>query len=278
MPIDPSLFYGPTLYPQPGWLRVANLNGAVVVPHQFHIAADGDFRYSRKALTPVSGYKQQTVHSRGKTEINITMAGDLTVEGKGILNFLDPSFRGVIFPISILQGTELEYLESCYLKSLQLNGIAGQPVKFQLEAVSLTPPVPTSSLSLANYQHPVPSWASGNSMMDYWTIQHSIELSPTWWNNQNPLPAYYRPGFADLSFNYTLYNGFANYDAIQLGMGSLSLTAGVATSRSINGDGDGPKTYDVTLKSVSVNDDPFVTPSTLLINLLPQFSGYPDGI
>jgi hypothetical protein len=277
VPLDPSLFYGATLYPSPGWLRVGRINSVLCLVESYDVKVARTFSPQEWAIPVPAGPKQSTLHARGTQEIAFQVLGELTGEGSALLLLLSPQARGLIFPITVQQQDSVDVLSRCLLESFQVTAQAGGPVKFTLSGKCLDLPTQGTVLPWSGYQHPVPGWATGAPLVEAWTFQHATPLTPVWRNGPSVLPAYYRVGSSGWRGEVTTRGQLAAYSGFNLGVGLVELT-GLVGSQGVNSAQQEPRTYTSEVTNFSVTTDPLTPGVVVQVYPVPLYQGYPDGI
>lgn len=79
MTADPRIKYGPTITPRLGYLKMGLIGNTALSIDSASWSAENNFVHTNYAYTPVNGYKQKTLHSRGTTEISINLSGEVTL-------------------------------------------------------------------------------------------------------------------------------------------------------------------------------------------------------
>ena len=257
-PVTPNEAFGPTISPIGGSSKAAAVGNIPILLESTTIKQNNTFQFNRFALTPPSGPKQKTLHTRGTSELNFSISGDLSLESANILQFLSPAQRGKIFPIVVQQGSNTEYLSTCFMESFQLSGSPNGLIRFSLSGKSVSPLRSNPAVPNLVRHHPVPSWASGNLFVKTWSVTHSIQLSPNWFNTQSTLPAYYRPGESEYSLSISTAAVLKQYSNIALGLGVFGIISGTVNERGLNISGKDVKSYNITVSNVSLSPLPGV--------------------
>jgi hypothetical protein len=272
MNYNPNTNYGPTLLLEAGWKKAARVNGIDLLIDISSMEQRDSYQYTNYAVNPANGYKQKTLHSRGTVEINWSLSGDLFREDAGLLNFLLPANRGIIFPLSVMQGSDAQEIESAYLESCSFSSGGDQSVKYSLSGRGITPINDTIGWSLPPRYIPVPGWNSGNDLVRSWTLTMTNSLSPKWLNNQNLLPYYYRVSQTDYSLQITTVKTLQEYDTISLSLGSLVFITAIVTQRSTATSGKDVKSYQTEVTNVNPAAQTQTPAVNLTTNVLPDLS------
>jgi len=261
VPADPSDFSALTTA-YGGWLRSAKINGVTAYCDSATLDQGNNYQYTRYALTLPTGNRQKVLHTRGTREVSWSISGDLTTESSGLLNFLHPYYRGLIFPVAVLQSgyQESDYIASAMMENFSLQGAADGTIKYSISGKGLTNIVGAPSWTVTGHRHPVPGWASGNTLVRSWSVTHSISLQANWHNSQQVLPTYYRPAESEYTMQIQTLGTFAQYDTISLGVGTFTFVQGLVTKRAINYSGNDPKMYDCQVTNVHSGDEA-ITPA-----------------
>jgi hypothetical protein len=222
----------------------------------------------------------------GTTEIDWSLSGDLTKESSGLLNLLSPEARGLCFDyLEICQGFEGGRFNSINSYSLPWNsvtfsGSANQAISFSLNGKSILRPGTITSPLKNNLDHPIPSWATGNARIKSWTITHSVDQKPNWENNENNLPAYYRPGASSWNIQLTTVRALTEHTRIIFqGGGGFELLEGIVTSRGYQSGGrTSAFEYNLEIQNVRNSVDAF-SPSAVSITVpLWPSNLWPNGV
>ncbi len=274
--VDPSVFYGPSIFPPPGWLRTGVIGGVPVLLENWDIKVSADYSYNSFAQPVPMGPKQKTLHARGTSEVSFDLRGELTEESTPLILLLSPQFRGVPLGLEVQQQGSSNALDGCYVGSFNLSASSGQPVKFQLMGNSINWPVAGGSVPMLTYQHLVPSWATGNSLVESWNLKLTIPLIPVWRNGQSVLPTYYRFGDAECWLESTTVGQLQPYDSIALGVGGYVIS-GMVTAVGLVSSGRGVQTYPVAITSVDVFGNTLSEGAEVAVSA-PTYQGSPDGV
>lgn len=271
MPVDPNEVFGPTLNLAPGHLKVTSVNGFILGASSVSLDSANNYSYTNYAITPPSGPKQKVLHARGTSVSSFNVSGEVTQEGAGISSFLSSAIRGVQFAVIAGQGSSSGSLFACQLESFSMSGAPNGIVQFSASGKS--PLLVSGGGGLgAGLLHAVPAWSSGNDLVESWTVSHSIPLSPKFWNNQNPFPAYFRPGQSEHQMQITTVQELREYDTISVGIGGVIMVSGMITNRVANfGGRQEVRKFNVQVTNVNVAD------STLSVGMAPGAGGSPDG-
>lgn len=233
MPVDPSEVFGPPLNLAPGHLQVTSVNGALVGASSVSMDSANNFSYTNYAITPPAGPKQKVLHARGTSFSSFSVSGEVTQEGAGISGFLASAVRGLSFAVISGQGGSSASLFACQLENFSMTGSPNGIVQFSMSGKSPLLVSGGGGLS-AGQLHPVPTWSSGNELVESWTVSHAVPLTPKFWNNQNPFPAYFRPGQSEHSLQITTVQELREYDTISVGINGVVMVSGMITSRVAN--------------------------------------------
>lgn len=260
MSVNPSVSYGATISTRLGYLKAASISGAIVSLENGTWNSNNNFAYTNYAYTPPTGNKQKVIHARGTSEVSVSLSGNLTTEAAGVfLSLLSSSSRGQTYPVAIQQDNPGTYFPRVVFEEVTLTGAPNSIVSYSVSGKSLTYPTP-GFVSQATWQHPLASWSTGNTYVTSWSISHRVTLSAKWWNNQNALPYYYRPGESEYSLSITTNVGLMEHSSISIGIGGIGMISGVVTSRSASTGGrTDPQTYSVEITNVDVNDDAYTS-------------------
>lgn len=277
MPVDPSIFFGPTLAPAPGWMRTGTVAGIPIILENWDIEVPNNFSVQNFAGILPTGNREKTLHARGTSEVTFRLIGELTIESARLALLLDTSNRGVTFDITVQQFGVVDVLTQCLADNFQLSASANGPVKYSLSGRGLAFPTSGPAFPFTTYQHPIPGWASGNTLVESWNISHQISLTPVWRNNANVLPAYYRVGFSEIMFQVVTSVQYEEYDIVSFGMGNLTIT-GMVRNRGANSAGHEPRTYNAELTNIDVSGNELAQGLSVTVNPVALFQGYPDGV
>lgn len=257
MTLDASIQFAANAYPVPGYFKSARFGGLLLPIESGSISIENSYQYHHYALTRVSGAMQKVLHSRGTKQISWSLSGSLFVESADILALFLPSARNQVFPLEVQQESPSKQLSRCLVSSVSLSGSARNAVSLSLQGVALDMPTPGGGYTFSNYKYPVPGWFTGNSWIKSWSISHTINYSPNWANDQNPLPAYYRVGESEYDFRITTSTVYQKHDSISLGVGNILMLSGVIENEVVNWAGTSEESYDYTVKNVSVTSSPY---------------------
>jgi hypothetical protein len=277
MPLDPAIVYGPTLTPTTGWVRVGNIAGFPALITGWDVSVERGPVMQEPPACPPLGYKQKVLHAAGTAEVRYQVRGEMSLESRGLLQFLDPANRGAIFSVAVAQVGIVDFLSRCVFREFTLNGGPDAVVSFSLSGHSLDFPTQGVVNEGPGYHHPLPTWATGNSLMTEWTLQHTIPQEPRWHNNQNPLPAYYRPGASEFRLSYHTAVQLVNHDFLSLGIGSF-LISGIVQRQGIVSQNRDVRFYPVEVMNVSFDNFPLEAGGLVTIATGVPFAGYPDGV
>lgn len=277
MPIDPSVRYGATLTPPTGWVRIGRIDNIPVLVTNWDLSVPLRREQQSMVASPPFGPRQPVLHAPGTEEVTWSIRGDLSRESANLIYFLDPSRRGYQFNIQVQQSNVVDLLVGCYCEGFELAGSPNSPVTFNMHGRCLNYPVNGTEFVLGSYHHPIPSWVTGNLLVENWTVNHDIALTPVWWNNGLTLPTYYRAGESNYRIQTATVMQLVAYDFISFGIGGVNVS-GMIQSRGVASNGREVRTYPVEMSNVSVFADPLTAGAVEIVNPTANFFGYPDGI
>lgn len=264
---DPSIANATVLFPR----QVAGFRRLVQVNHPLCgsgtlLSTDASFNdagnpnYTKYAATPGFGPKQKTIHSAGTREVTWSVAGEVTSASLGLLNLLWGKARGVNFnSLLISQGTANFYFDNAGAYGLPWNqfsvsGNQNAGLTFSLEGKATVDPsttvIPIAPVVVST---PVPSWTTGNELVLSWSLSHSTNLQPHWFNNPSMLPAYYRALDSEFTLQLTTAKELCNYTLVRIGYGNITFTELILTSANITfGDRNSTVTYEASSTNVGI--------------------------
>jgi hypothetical protein len=218
---------------------------------------DRSFQTTNYALTPPTGPKQETLHSVGTKEISWNLTGILSQETFALTNFLKPENRGVkVDEILIQQGEFLEKLTNCYWEDFNLTAAQNSNITFSLSGKTVSDVTSANPVVRNTLQHPLPSWATGNQFLTAWSLRHSVDMTPSWSNDQKRLPQYYRPGNSKWGISLTSAVSLQQHTSLALGVGTFTLVdaATIGRSREVGGEDD-HYSYSAEIENIRHSDD-----------------------
>lgn len=269
MSFDSSVSFGPTLASTPGFLKAAKVGGIPLLFDSGSMNTQQSYRYTNYAFSFPTDVRQKVLHSRGVSETSWQLSGDVSVEGQQIVAFLNPSYRGYQFSVEMQQGPVSEYLNFAYLENISLNGAGDGLVHYSMSGKALDIVHGGGVKLVQNNRWAIPGWSSGNELVKSWTFTHQISLAAHWFNDQNPFPAYYRPGDSEYTLSIQTANVFVAYDTVSIGIGTSAIITGLVTNRAVSYSGRDYRTYECQVTNVSLLDNPVSAGATSVASAIP---------
>lgn len=246
-----------TIRPIGGWLRAASIDGTLVLTDSVSFRQPNNYQWTKYALTPPSGNRQKTGHARGTTEPGFSISGELTAEAGGLVSFLSPGKRGASFAVAVSQGPTSLRMSQCYMETFNLSGAPNSTVKYSLSGKSISLPSAGGAIGQGSFQHPLPGWSSGKNLVRSWSITHSVGLGANFANDQNPFPAYYRPGESEYNLQVTTALVLREYDSVSIGIGNFAIVVGLVTSRATTFSGRDIVTWNCEVTNVNLQKNAY---------------------
>jgi hypothetical protein len=291
---DPSDVVDQVIFPRP----VAGFRRLVQVNHPFcgvltllstdvALNDSGNPNFTKYVYTPGVGPKQKAIHTAGTREVTWNISGEVTSASLGLLNLLKGSARGVNFnKILISQGTvnslgqhsfflDNPNMNSLPWNSFSLNGNQNAGLTFSLEGKATVDPSPLPIVPAeVVVSAPVPSWTTGSNYVISWSLSHSTNLQPAWFNSPSMLPAYYRALDSEFTLQLTTAVALSNATLVTIGYGYVNLAEMILTSENITfGDRNSPITYQASSTNAAVANQQNAYFDTVSILL----AGVPDA-
>jgi len=229
---NPSYALGPILSPSGGWKKYASLGGVYIAANSGGWSQSNSYQTSDYAMNRVSGNQQQTLHSRGVSEISWDLGGDLLYGAQSLLNFFSGESRGLVTYVTMQQSPAAYQLTNCYVESFSMSGNADGVVQVNVSGKALAPPLPDLNVAVKTGADLLaPGWASGAPYVRDWTLTHSTPLQAKWRNTESPYPSYYRVGDSSIQLQVTTEFVLSTPTSIDVVIGEVFFITGLVQNR-----------------------------------------------
>jgi hypothetical protein len=273
---NPAVLVAPVIYPRPvtGFRRLVQVahpmcGAMTLLSTDVSFTDSGSPNFTKYVYTPginpdaqIGIPYQKVIHTVGTREISWTIGGEVTEASLGLLALLTGSARGVNFDrMLISQGNVNFFFDNptgvaLPWNQVSVNGNSNASLTFSLEGKSTVDPFPdTGPPGSVFISTQVPSWATGNDLVLSWSLSHSVNLQPFWFNTLSTLPAYYRVLDSEFTLQLTTAVALSPYTLIKIGYGYINLVSMVVTSENITfGDRNSPVTYQVSSTNAGMQE------------------------